>query len=40
VRRSEDAAFTASATIVDEEPVTSHADPVLHDGSTYFYLVD
>ena len=26
-------------TLVDEAPVTSHADPVLSDGKSYFYLV-
>jgi hypothetical protein len=39
VRRAEDALFTASpVTIVDEQSVSNHLDPVLDDGGTYFYL--
>ena len=39
-RRAEEALFQAGlATIVDEQPVVTHADPVLTDGVIYFYLV-
>ncbi len=40
VRRAEDPAFTEGVVdLVDEQPVTSHDDPVLFDGRTYYYLV-
>jgi hypothetical protein len=40
LERAEDVGFvTGTATLVDEQPVTSHDDPVLEDGKTYFYRV-
>jgi hypothetical protein len=40
LQRSEDPSFTATVdTLVDEEDESSHLDPVLGDGRTYFYLV-
>jgi hypothetical protein len=40
LRRSEDAPFSGPVDIlVDEQAVTSHADPVLGDGRSYYYLV-
>ncbi|UCF68641.1 MAG: hypothetical protein JSV80_04950, partial [Acidobacteriota bacterium] len=41
LRRYEDVTFTGAVeTLVDEQDDISHADPVLADGVTYFYLVD
>ena len=38
--RAGDAAFTTgNATLVDEQAVTAHSDPALHDVQTYYYLV-
>ncbi len=38
--RAGDAAFTTgNATLVDEQAVTAHSDPALHDLQTYYYLV-
>jgi hypothetical protein len=40
VVRAEEAAFAgAVTTVVDEQGVTAHDDPVLGDGKTWFYLV-
>ena len=39
LHRSESAAFSGPVTtLVDEQAVNSHADPVLGDGQSYFYL--
>jgi len=41
VRRAEDPQFTvAPATPVDEQSGATFDDPVLHDGRTYYYLVE
>jgi hypothetical protein len=39
VTRSEQPDMTSPTTLVDEEDVTSHDDPVLDDDRSYFYLV-
>ncbi|NJN64415.1 MAG: hypothetical protein HC882_05720 [Acidobacteria bacterium] len=39
VRRAPTPLFTGATTLVDEEAVTSHGDPSLADGETWFYLV-
>ncbi|UCF67640.1 MAG: hypothetical protein JSV80_18080 [Acidobacteriota bacterium] len=39
LRRSDNPEFIGWDTLVDEEAVSSHEDPVLNDGQTYFYLV-
>ncbi len=40
VERAEDPGFTgATVLLVDEQDVTTHADPVLGDGLAYYYLV-
>lgn len=36
--RATDPRMTDAQTLVDEQPVTSHDDPSLDDGATYFYL--
>ena len=33
-------ALSGETTLVDEEDVTTHDDPVLDDGQTYFYLAE
>jgi len=40
LRRTEDPKMSQNPVRpVDEQPVTQHADPVLADGQTYFYVV-
>ena len=41
VRRSQQASFSGPvSTLVDEQAINTHADPVLEDGLSYYYLVD
>lgn len=39
LRRAASPSFAGPTTLVDEEDVTSHDDPVLGDGEVWFYLV-